>query len=198
MLFSALKTRAARLSRCDGIVGAVMLRSFQPSLGQALSEAVKPDRWILKPVQGADWQAVDKEDGTEILLRPARQVATRERLELLGYFGEVMVADGMPLRETARALSNAGYAVALAWGRGKWLFKRAFCVRNFIVDHEMQKISRFICDSALRPWFWPEPLFALAKHCKFSIISGSDPLPGPGNECNAGRKAMSQMPNFVI
>lgn len=192
-LFSSLAARAQRRSpRPDAIAGAVMLRSFQPSLAEAIDAAGKPAEWRIAPpaAPNAPWTATHAADGAAISLLPARQVATGDRLELLGYYGEAQVPDGLPLKETARLMAKAGYAVALAWGRGKWLFKRAAIVRDFLCDPEMRRIAPFVCDCALRPWFWPEPLFGLARRNGFRILSGSDPLPGAGNERNAGRRAM--------
>lgn len=192
-LLSSLADRALRHSpRPEAIEAAVMLRSFQPSLAAALEAAGVPVEWrVTQPTApGGPWTATRAADGAVVSLRPARQVATLERLELLGYYGEAPVPDGLPLKETARRLAGAGYVVALAWGRGKWLFRRAAIVRDFLNDPEMRRIAPFVCDSALRPWFWPEPLFALARRRGIRIISGSDPLPGVGNERNAGRRAM--------
>lgn len=193
VLLSSLANRALRHSpRPDTIEAAVMLRSFQPSLAAALESARAPSAWQLAPpaAHGAPWTASRAADGITVSLRPARQVATLERLELLGYFGEAPVPDGLPIKETARRLADAGYTVALAWGRGKWLFRRAAIVRDFLEDPEMRRIAPFVCDSALRPWFWPEPLFAIARRHGFRLLSGSDPLPGAGNERYAGRRAM--------
>lgn len=192
LFFSSLLAEANR--RAPGascIAAAVMLRSFQHSLADVFASAGKCEEWSLDPpaATGAPWTA-RKRDGAQILLFPARQVAAAERLELLGYFGEALVPDGLPLKETARRLADSGFAVALAWGRGKWLLKRAKIVADFLSDPAMSAIAPFVCDCALRPWFWPEPLFALARKRGFRIISGSDPLPGKGNERNAGRKAM--------
>lgn len=192
LFFSSLLAKANR--RAPGascIAAAVMLRSFQRSLADVFASAGKYTEWRLDPpaVAGSPWTARNSA-GAEILLFPARQVAAAERLELLGYFGEALVPDGLPLKETAQRLADAGFAVALAWGRGKWLFRRAKIVADFLRDPAMAAIAPFVCDCALRPWFWPEPLFALARQRGFRIISGSDPLPGQGNERNVGRKAM--------
>ncbi|MBR0057294.1 MAG: winged helix-turn-helix transcriptional regulator [Kiritimatiellae bacterium] len=112
-----------------------MLRQFQPDLGTALNAAGKPREWRLIPPEenGRPWVA-SHGDGRRILLFPARQVAARERLELLGFFGESPVPDGLPLADAALALQSAGFTSALAWGRGKWLFGRAVLVRRFLLD----------------------------------------------------------------
>ena len=192
LFFSSLLAEANRRAPdASCIAAAVMLRSFQHSLADVFASAGKCEEWSLDPpvATGAPWTA-SKRDGAQILLFPARQVAAAERLELLGYFGEALVPDGLPLKETARRLADSGFSVALAWGRGKWLFKRAKIVADFLRDPAMSAFAPFVCDCALRPWFWPEPLFTLARKRGFRIISGSDPLPGKGNERNAGHKAM--------
>lgn len=188
VLFSSLFSRARRLApHADAVVAAVMLREFQPGLGKALESARAPRDWrIAAPArEGNPWRAI--RGGDEILLFPARQVATSERIELLGYFGEAPVPDGMPITETASLLQERGYSGALAWGRGKWLFGRARLVKDLLRDTSFRKAVPFVCDSALRPPFWPEPLFRTARANGFAFLYGSDPLPGAGNERNAGR-----------
>ena len=186
-LFSAfLANSARRAPKGAALALAVPLRSFQQSLEGALMSAGRRSVAISRPDrEGGPWRLSDA-SGAEVFVYPARQVATRERIELLAFFGEEMVPDGLPLKETARRLAGAGYAPALAWGRGKWLFGRARIVRDFLLDPEMRKIAPFVCDSALRPWFWPEPLFGVAKSRGFRMLTGSDPLPGAGNERRAG------------
>lgn len=190
VLLSSLASNARRLApQADCVAAAVMLREFQPGLGVALEAARAPREWRIEPPdrEGGHWRAL--RGGEEIALLPARQVATRERLELLGYFGEAPVPDGMPLRETAYALSAAGYCGALAWGRGKWLFRRGRLVKFLLRDPSFRTLAPFVCDSALRPPYWPEPLFLEAEVDGFSVLAGSDPLPGAGRERAAGRYA---------
>ena len=189
---SSLSERARKAAPDAACVaGAVMLRQFQPDLGTALNAAGKPREWRLIPPEenGRPWVA-SHGDGRRILLFPARQVAARERLELLGFFGESPVPDGLPLADAALALQSAGFTSALAWGRGKWLFGRAVLVRRFLLDPALRRAAPFVCDSALRPRLWLEPLFRTARLNGFAMLSGSDPLPGAGNERNAGRRAM--------
>ncbi len=189
VLFSAFATNADCLAPgADALAMAVMLRSFQPDLRTALKACAAPRGWRFEEAAGGSFTA---SDGTRrIHLLPARQVAARERVEALGLFGDAMVEDGLSLEETFARLRAAGFRPVLAWGLGKWLFKRAR-----VVDAALQGASRsggdlLVGDSALRPTFWPKPRpFADAEAHGLRVIYGSDPLPRVGDEFSAGRYA---------
>ena len=187
-LFDVFAARAEKLAPgCGGMAMAVMLREFQPTL-ESLLDASRMGSWRIADRAAGGPLVV--EDGTRrISLFPARQVAARERIELLGFFGEEPVPDGLPLAETADRLRAAGYVPVVAWGKGKWLFRRAATVRATILREALHRPPPFIGDSALRPFFWREPLFALARRLSLRFTYGSDPLPGAGNERKAGRYA---------
>lgn len=190
-LFSAVADRARKLAPdASGIAVAVLLRSFQPNLASVFGSAMTPRKWRLSPPETPRecWTA-SCAGGPEITIFPARQVAARERIELLAYFGEEPFPDGLTLAESARGLASLGYLPCLAWGRGKWLFGRAGIVRGLLRDPSFKATVPFVGDSALRPWFWPEPLFGEARRHGFRVICGSDPLPGKGGERAAGRYA---------
>lgn len=170
----------------DYRVMAVMLRSFQDSLSGLLA-SFSPSAW--KICEGPEGSFAARSGEREIIILPARQVAAREKIEALGIFGEKAVPDGLPLDETIRRLSDSGYLPVLAWGLGKWLFKRSRFVRSAI-DGASSVRDLMLGDSALRPSFWGTPLpMRLAAGKGLRIIHGSDPLPVKGDEANAGRYA---------
>lgn len=186
-LFSAFADHAAHLApKADAFVMAVMLREFQPSLASVFNGA-KLEKWKITAASPVD-NSLKATDGIrEIYLLPARQVAAKERIEALGLFGETPVPDGLPIAETIDRLRSAGYAPVLAWGLGKWLFKRAKTVDAVIASAE----RLFIGDSALRPTFWPTPKpYKDAEAKGGRVLRGSDPLPRAGDEFSAGRYAM--------
>lgn len=190
VLFSSFEAHARRLAPAgSGLVMAVALREFQPDLGAALGSAPQPREWTISPPSAPDGCWTASRGDCAIGIFPARQVVAGERVELLGYFGEAPVPDGLPLEESACRLAGAGFASAIAWGKGKWLFRRAKIVGRLLRSDSFRAIVPFVGDSALRPLFWHEPLFGVARRRGYRFLCGSDPLPGAGNERNAGRLA---------
>ncbi len=167
----------------------LLLRSFQPSLKVLFSEhAIKEWRIEFPESTGKCAYAVKGEE--KIAIFPARQVAAKERIELLGFFGEEEISDGKPIFETACELRAKGFDPVIAWGKGKWLFKRAAIIKSLIKAEAKKEPRPFIGDSALRPLFWIEPLYKMARRYGLSFTYGSDPLPGAGNETKAGNYGM--------
>ena len=188
-LLTAFAGRARSVAPAgSGLAMAVLLRSFQRDLASLLALPAG-SRWRVEEQGGGDTAAVVTDGDVRIALFPARQVAARERVELLGFFGDAPVPDGLPLAETADRLRAAGYLPVIAWGRGKWLFKRGRLVAGLMADETRREPRPLVGDSALRPPFWPEPLFRLAGRLGLRLTYGSDPLPGAGNARRAGMYA---------
>ncbi len=189
-LLDALAARAQHLTpRASATVGFLMLREGQGSLGRLIAATTRPHQQWRRVREPAPGTCVMSDGAREILLVAARQVAARERVELLGLFSEADVPDGLPLAETALRLRAAGALPALAWGLGKWLLGRARTVRE-LIDAAADPGSLLIGDSALRPTFWGEPrLMRLARGKGLRVLHGSDPLPRPGEESGAGQYA---------
>ena len=189
VLLSTFAANAERLAPgADALAMAVMLRSFQPGLRAALGACGAPGVWRLEEAPGGSFIATD---GTRrIYLLPARQVAARERIEALGLFGDAMIPDGLPLEETFSRLREAGFRPVLAWGLGKWLFKRARVVKTALDGAAQSGGDLLVGDSALRPAFWSKPRpFTDAEARGMRVIYGSDPLPRKGDDHSAGRYA---------
>ncbi len=167
---------------------AVMLRQGQGRLAQLLAATDRP---------GQRWQLVDTpQDGVATLsdgnraikLFAARQIATAERIELLGLFCETELPDGLPTAGTLQQLQAAGALPLLAWGLGKWLLGRAAVVDALLTAADPTNF--LIGDSALRPTFWGEPRpMRQARSRGIRIVCGSDPLPRRNDETVAGRYA---------
>ncbi len=188
-LFSAFAAHADRFAPGVGdLAMAVMLRDFQPSLASVLTPASESSRWRFEPAAEGSFTATD--GNRRVFILPARQVAAKERIEALGFFGETPVPDGLPLAETIEKLRAAGFQPVLAWGLGKWLFKRAPVVDDAIAAAVRDQKPLLIGDCALRPTFWPTPRpYRMAEGKGLRVIYGSDPLPRPGDENCAGRYA---------
>ncbi len=170
------------------IAGIVLLRENQPSLA-SLFEDRPHGKWSITLPSDAQTAATVTDGTTTIALFPARQIAARERIELLALFGEKVIADGQPLSETITQIRQEAMQPVIAWGKGKWLLKRHKIVKALIRDEAKQNPLPLIGDSALRPLFWIEPLFRFAKRNGMRLIYGSDPLPGKDNETKPGTYA---------
>lgn len=120
---------------------------------------------------------------------PGRQMATLERLEVLGLAMRETIPDGLTVQETLNWVEQAGGVPVLPWALGKWMFARGRVVRNLV---QSSTPDRFLLgDSAMRPRFSPCPtLMRLARARGFGLVPGSDPLPLPGEERRAGGYAM--------
>ena len=170
----------------DVLAMAVMLRGFQPSLDSVFEPFKGRDLrgWTIEESEEHCFSATDGRH--RIFILPARQVAAKERVEALGYFGEAEVSDGLPLDETIARLRDAGYQPVIAWGLGKWLFKR----RPVVASARKAGKPLPVCDCALRPTFWPMPqLYKKAIGLGGFVLYGSDPLPRIGDEYSAGSYA---------
>ncbi|HAS81373.1 MAG TPA: hypothetical protein DCS43_01525 [Verrucomicrobia bacterium] len=123
-----------------------------------------------------------------LFVLPGRQIATRERLEILCLGGDASIPDGEPAELTIRRISEVGGMPVLAWAVGKWLFKRRRIVAKLLNQFGPDRL--LIGDSAMRPTFWPEPAaMRRATREGYHVIAGSDPLPRTGDEHWTGRYA---------
>ena len=110
-----------------------------------------------------------------------RQVVTQERLELLALGTTESFTDGLPAQEAFDAIHSSGAIPVLAWAPGKWLGKRADIVNQLM---ETCKEDLWCGDSSLRCKGWPTPSPFHAN--QRPLLAGSDPLPYPGEETQAG------------
>lgn len=124
----------------------------------------------------------------DIIIVAGRQIACKEKVEILAYGTQVAIPDGTPIRDTINKILTTGGKPVLAWGVGKWLFKRGKLVKNLLKEYTPDQL--LIGDSALRPTFWFEPLIMrAARKNGFTILAGSDPLPASDQALRAGQYA---------
>lgn len=118
--------------------------------------------------------------------RPAgRQVVTAEGIEVLALLTRDIIFDGLGLDATVSAIDCAGALAVLPWGAGKWLGARGLIMEDFL--REGMRHKAFAGDNGGRPGFWPVPeIFGATRRAGRPVISGSGPLPLPGEECRAG------------
>jgi hypothetical protein len=105
-----------------------------------------------------------------------RQIVTKEKLEVLAVASNQQIPDGLPIREVIKKIIDKKEIAVLAWGVGKWFFKRGKIIKQ-VID-EIKSPYLLMGDNSGRPGFWPTPkLFQQAKKSDISLINGSDPLP---------------------
>jgi hypothetical protein len=123
-----------------------------------------------------------------LFVLPGRQIATRERLEVLCLGSDAAIPDGEPAELTIRRIGELDALPVLAWAVGKWLFGRKRVVEKLLETFGPDRL--LIGDSAMRPVFWPEPgPMREARRRQYRLLAGSDPLPKAGDERQAGRYA---------
>lgn len=124
-------------------------------------------------------------------LLAGRQIVTRERLELLALGTTQTFEDGLPIYEAFRCIQESGAVPVLAWAPGKWLGKRASVVQECITACGQ---DLWLGDSSLRAKGWPTPgPFRLSHR---PVLAGSDPLPLPGEEQQAGTYGLMLQTDF--
>ena len=155
------------------------LRDGRIDLPDGLTVEATPEDDALRVVDGGKH---------ELYLFAGRQIATKERLEVLTLASDTMIEDGLPTRDViSQALKNGSVPV-LAWALGKWLGKRNGIVGELIRSYGNNEL--LVGDSSMRPTFFPQPALineAISKGT--SIIAGSDPLPFKGDEQYMGTYA---------
>lgn len=120
-------------------------------------------------------------DGTSsIYLLAGRQLATKERLEVLGLGVDFIAEDGLDLTSAVSTVKSNGAVPVIPWALGKWLGKRSTILSEFLSANPGQV---YISDSALRPVGWTnagvKQMVSIAA-CK--LLVGTDPLPIKGEE----------------
>jgi hypothetical protein len=121
----------------------------------------------------------------QMLIIRGHQLITSENLEALVIGCSVSADDEhQPVDDIIQAYKQKALII-LPWAVGKWLGKR-----GQIINKMMEKYnSTDFClgDNGGRPWIWKKiPQFDKAQKIGFPILRGSDPLPLPGEERQAG------------
>lgn len=114
------------------------------------------------------------------LLLAGRQIVAAERVELLALTLLAPPEDGRPAAEIIHSVEAANAIPVLAWSPGKWMFSRAKTVDTLTRTHPGLRLG----DSSLRSLGWPLP--APMARATLPVLAGSDPLPFPGDESQAG------------
>jgi hypothetical protein len=136
---------------------------------------------------------LEKSGAPDVVVVSGRQIACSERIEVLALATREKFNDGTTISSAVSAAISANAVPVLAWGVGKWMFKRAKIVRSVIDSFKGEQL--FLGDSSLRPVFWREPhAMVYAKTLGINILAGSDPLPPKFEERRVGQ--YGELANF--
>lgn len=124
-----------------------------------------------------------------LCLIAGKQIATQERLEVLGLGINESIPDGLSIDITLKRVDDAGGIAVLPWAPGKWWGQRGKIIHQLIETNcgGAQPGRLALGDSSLRPIGWPTPpIMRKARQNGLVILPGSDPLPLPGEERQSG------------
>lgn len=140
-------------------------------------------RWRVSPTAEPDSLIVER-DGLRLVIVAGRQIATRERLEVLALATAETFPDGQGLTASVDAVLASGAVAVLPWGFGKWRGRRRAAVERLLDRHPGPGL--FLADNGNRPRLAPDPRPFRAPRA-VGVLSGSDPLPIAGEESQVGR-----------
>ena len=120
-----------------------------------------------------------------LIIIAGRQIATRERLEVLAIGTVETPPDGDSLQNSLGATRAAGAMAIIPWGFGKWWGTRGTFVAHAINTALPGQLHLGDNGGRLRR-SRPPKHFAMAENRGLSILPGSDPLPFPEHNDVAG------------
>jgi hypothetical protein len=134
------------------------------------------DRWSLAPTGEATSLVAQHESGDRLFLLAGRQIATRERFEVLALGTELDLPPHRSLDDTIAGVRDSGAIAVIPWGFGKWWFRRRRMLAAALASAPATGL--FVGDNAGRARLIPRStLFQLAASRGIYNLPGSDPLP---------------------
>ncbi len=111
-----------------------------------------------------------------------RQIISKNNLEICCIGSRYSQKDrSLTEAKLVEEINNSRGAAVINWAPGKWFGARGKIVQNLFNSFTPEQV--LICDTTMRPTFWPTPtLMASAVKKGFKVIGGSDPLPFDGEE----------------
>jgi ubiquinone/menaquinone biosynthesis C-methylase UbiE len=124
----------------------------------------------------------------ELLIVAGRQIVTSEGIELLTLGTREVIPDGLDLELSLRKAAHSDALPVLPWAAGKWLGRRRRDIAAALLGPAASLLPVALPgDNGGRPWFWPRPgEYSAARRLGRALVSGSDPLPLPGDERRVG------------
>ncbi len=151
-----------------------------------LSGEAKYGMFRIAPADSGVLSVTSAGEGT-LLILPGRQVATAERIEVIGLGIDEAPPDGSPARHCIEFYNERGAVTVLPWSAGKWSGERGKFVHGLIREKNLEFL---LGDPAHRPRFFPvHSLFTYARGLGRKVLCGTDPLPLPGEEARVGQYA---------
>jgi hypothetical protein len=150
--------------------------------------------------QSTGWKIVSKPDNhtlhvskkgcIPLAVLGGHQAITEEGLEVLIFPKKVETDERQPTRSLITRTIEAGGLAILPWGAGKWLGRRGKLIEQVIGDTAPGQLA--IADNGGRPRVWRTvSILATARQRRFQIMSGTDPLPIPGELQRVGSYGFS-------
>jgi len=182
-LGNAAREQGASQWQCVLMLAEMKQRRWFDSIVDVVGSA--SGRWSYELLPGDDISVRARCGERDLTIVAGRQVVTSEGLEVLTLGTREVIPDRLPLTQTLDA-ANAGRSLAvLPWGAGKWLGARGKLVDATIAGVSATRV--FPGDNGGRPGFWPDPaVFKVAADKNCAVVSGTDPLPLPGEEARVG------------
>lgn len=184
----ALDAFTVRIRAAGAACGVMMLaeREGVDQFGRWTDKVPAPG-WTVVPSDAVSL-VLRKPDQPDIVVVSGRQIACAERIEILALATRTTFCDGTPAQQAVAESLAAGALPVLAWGVGKWFFKRARVVAALLDAYTNDDLA--IADPSLRPIFWPTPRpMAKAAAKGRRVLAGSDPLPPKGEAARIGQYA---------
>lgn len=142
--------------------------------------------WRLRSTEERGSLLAERDDGARAAVVAGRQVRTADGFEVLLLASTGSLPAGEPLETTVRRGASRDDVVVVAWGFGKWWFRRGNRLRSLLRSPVRDRV--FIGDNAGRLACGPHlGLLREARRRSVPILPGSDPLPLPGHEQRVGQ-----------
>jgi hypothetical protein len=143
-------------------------------------------RWSLSRTGESTSLLAAHDSGDKVLLLAGRQIASRERFEVLALGTELDLPSGESLSDTIAGVRGEGAVAVIPWGFGKWWFRRRKLLADTLAS--LNEGGVFVGDNGGRPRAIPRStLFELAASRGIYNLPGSDPLPLPWEVRKPGR-----------
>ena len=144
------------------------------------------DDWRLCTTEESGSLLAERNDGARAAVVAGRQIRTADGFEVLLLASDRPLSSGEPLELTVRRGVAEDDVVVLAWGFGKWWFRRGRRLRSLLRSPAGERV--FLGDNAGRLPCGPHlGILREARRRSVPILPGSDPLPLPGHEQRVGQ-----------
>jgi hypothetical protein len=139
------------------------------------TERIGCSGWSIAATDEAESILAKDAQGRAMAIIAGRQIECEEGIEVLAIGHAADIADGQPVREVCRLVSEAGAIPVLPWGFLKWSGKRGVVVDDLLRD---RPVHMLVGDNGARLAMTSEPRqFLKAREKGIPIMPGTDPFP---------------------